>query len=50
LTRSTRALAIVHAADLPDALATDPQLVRVTGADAAGEWAALRREDAAVAA
>jgi DNA helicase IV len=50
LTRSTRALAIVHAADLPDALATDPHLVHVGGADAAGEWAALHREDAALAA
>jgi DNA helicase IV len=50
LTRSTRALAIVHAGELPDELAANPALVRLTAADAAAEWAALRRDDAALAA
>jgi DNA helicase IV len=50
LTRSTRALAIVHAAPLPPELDGNAALARL-GADAAdAEWAALRREDAAVAA
>jgi DNA helicase IV len=50
LTRSTRALAIVHAAPLPDELATTPALVELDGAEPDAGWAALRREDAAVAA
>ncbi|MEA2380667.1 MAG: hypothetical protein QOH72_638 [Solirubrobacteraceae bacterium] len=47
LTRSTRALAIVHAAELPAPLGDAADLVPVAGA---AEWAALRRADAAVAA
>ncbi|HEX2105742.1 MAG TPA: AAA family ATPase [Solirubrobacteraceae bacterium] len=50
LTRSTRALAIVHAAELPAELESNPALVRLTSGDPAVEWAALRREDAALAA
>jgi hypothetical protein len=38
LTRSTRALAIVHAAPLPSALAASPDLHAVAGA---GDWAAV---------
>jgi superfamily I DNA/RNA helicase len=47
LTRSTRALAIVHAAELPVPLADAADLVPVAGA---AEWAALHRESAALAA
>ena len=43
LSRSTRALAIVHADPLPDALATDPDLVTLSGADAPERWAAMLR-------
>jgi DNA helicase IV len=47
LTRSTRALAIVHAAELPAPLGDAADLVPVAGA---AEWAALHRESAALAA
>jgi DNA helicase IV len=50
LSRSTRALAVVHAAALPAELAADPALVTLGGADAPARWAALRREDGALAA
>jgi hypothetical protein len=50
LTRSTRALAIVHAAELPAPLGAADDLVSLAGADVAGEWAALHRDGAAVAA
>jgi hypothetical protein len=52
LTRSTRALAVVHAGELPGELESDAALLRLTGAgaDAAAEWAALRRDEAALAA
>src|SRR4051794_20912250 len=50
LTRSTRALAIVHAAPLPAELAATPALVELDGAEPDAEWAALRREDAPLAA
>jgi DNA helicase IV len=50
LTRSTRALAIVHAAGLPPELDASPALARLTGGDPAAEWAALRRDEAALAA
>ena len=43
LSRSTRALAIVHADPLPDALATDPDLIPLSGADAPDRWAATVR-------
>jgi DNA helicase IV len=43
LSRSTRALAIVHAEPLPDALATDPDLIALSGADAPDRWAATVR-------
>jgi AAA domain len=46
LTRSTRALAVVHAQELPGPLAEDPALVPVPAADAGAAWAALRRADA----
>jgi hypothetical protein len=49
LSRSTRALAIVHAAPLPDELAASPGLVPLDGARPDRDWAALRRVDAAVA-
>jgi DNA helicase IV len=39
LTRSTRALAIVHAGPLPDALAAAPELRHVGAAEALGGWA-----------
>jgi DNA helicase IV len=48
LTRSTRALAIVHAAELPAGLG--PDLATLSPAEAADAWSALRREDAALAA
>ena len=50
LTRSTRALAIVHAEPLPAELAQSAELVTLLGADPEREWAALRREDAPIAA
>jgi hypothetical protein len=50
LTRSTRALALVHAQPLPDELATTPALVELDGAEPDAAWAALRREDAPLAA
>jgi hypothetical protein len=40
----------VHAAALPAELAADPALVTLGGADAPARWAALRREDGALAA
>jgi hypothetical protein len=45
LSRSTRALAIVHAEPLPAQLATAPGLATLGGPDVAGRWADLRRED-----
>jgi hypothetical protein len=50
LSRSTRALAVVHADPLPPELAGDPSLVTLAGPDVEGRWAALRRGDAALAA
>jgi DNA helicase IV len=50
LSRSTRALAIVHADPLPEELATDPGLVPLDGPDLGARWAALRREPDSVAA
>jgi DNA helicase IV len=50
LTRSTRALAIVHATPLPAELAATPTLVELDGAEPDAEWAALRRQDAPLAA
>jgi DNA helicase IV len=50
LTRSTRALAIVHAGALPAELEANPALARLAGADPAAEWAARRRDESAVAA
>jgi DNA helicase IV len=50
LTRSTRALALVHVAPLPGELAASPGLVELDGAEPDTAWAALRREDAPVAA
>jgi len=50
LSRSTRALAIVHADPLPEELATDPGLVVIGGTDVEDRWAALRREEDSVAA
>jgi DNA helicase IV len=50
LTRSTRAFAIVHADALPGPLAADPALVALDAAGAPGAWAALRRDDASLAA
>jgi superfamily I DNA/RNA helicase len=50
LTRSTRALAIVHSEPLPAELGQSPALVALLGADPEREWAALRREDARIAA
>jgi hypothetical protein len=50
LTRSTRALAIVHAGALPAELEANPALARLSGGDPAAEWAALRRDETAVAA
>jgi hypothetical protein len=49
LTRSTRALAIVHAGALPAELEANPALARLAG-DPAAEWAALRRDESAAAA
>src|SRR4051812_14512739 len=43
LTRPTRALAIVHVADLPEQLESSPTLVRLAAADPDGSWANLRR-------
>ena len=50
LSRSTRALAIVHADPLPEELATDPGLVAIGGPGVEDRWAALRREEDSVAA
>jgi hypothetical protein len=50
LSRSTRALAIVHADPLPEELATDPGLVALGGPGVEDRWAALRREEDSVAA
>jgi hypothetical protein len=50
LSRSTRALAIVHADALPPELTADDALVRLSGADVERRWAALRREDDPLAA
>ena len=50
LSRSTRALAIVHADPLPEELATDPGLVAIGGPGVEERWAALRREEDSVAA
>jgi hypothetical protein len=50
LSRSTRALAVVHADPLPAELAGDPALVTLTGSDVAERWAGLRREEGAFAA
>ena len=47
LTRSTRALAVVHAEPLPAAIASAPDLRRVDVAGAAEAWAAGRRRPAA---
>ena len=46
LTRSTRALAIVHAGDLPEGLAGAPELRHARAAAAPEAWAAGRRETA----
>ena len=46
LTRSTRALAIVHSDDLPARLATSPLLHHVSATNPADEWAALGRPSA----
>jgi hypothetical protein len=45
LTRSTRALAVVHAEPLPDALAAADDLIAVPEAGAADAWAAGRRPE-----
>ena len=45
LSRSTRALAIVHADPLPEELATDPGLVAIGGPGVEERWAAMRREE-----
>jgi hypothetical protein len=45
LSRSTRALAIVHAQPLPPELAADEDLVSLSGPGVDGQWAALRRSD-----
>jgi hypothetical protein len=50
LTRSTRALAIVHVRALPPELEANAVLVRLPGGDPAAEWAGLRRSEAALAA
>jgi DNA helicase IV len=50
LSRSTRALAIVHAEPLPSELAADEALVTLGGPDVEARWAALRRQDRAPAA
>jgi DNA helicase IV len=44
LTRSTRALAIVHSEPLPAGLAASPLLVHLRGREPEAEWAGLRRE------
>jgi DNA helicase IV len=46
LTRSTRALAIVHADTLPPALASSPLLTHLGGGDPEAEWARLERDRA----
>jgi DNA helicase IV len=46
LTRSTRALAIVHTDDLPDVLSQAGGLKAVDGTEPETQWASLRREDA----
>lgn len=46
LTRSTRALAIVHGADLPAGLAASPLLHHLSATNPANDWAALGRRDA----
>jgi superfamily I DNA/RNA helicase len=43
LTRSTRALAVVHAAALPGGLSASPLLARLQGPEPDAQWAALRR-------
>jgi hypothetical protein len=48
LTRSTRALAIVHIDDLPDVLSQAGGLQAVGGTEPETQWASLRREDAPV--
>jgi len=40
----------VHAEPLPSELATDEALVTLSGPDVEDRWAALRREDGALAA
>jgi DNA helicase IV len=50
LSRSTRALAVVYAAPLPSELTADEALVTLRGRDIEDRWAALRREDGALAA
>ncbi len=50
LTRSTRALAIVHADALPPELDGSSALVRLASDDPAAQWAALRRQETAPAA
>jgi hypothetical protein len=44
LTRSTRALAVVHAEPLPEQLDAAPDLIAVPEAGAAAAWAAYRSE------
>ena len=46
LTRSTRALAIVHADPLPAGLEANPGLTRLTSDDPAAEWRAQRQDGA----
>jgi DNA helicase IV len=49
LTRSTRALAIIHRDRLPDLLSRIEGVHRLDGTEPDAEWAALRREEAPVA-
>jgi hypothetical protein len=48
LTRSTRALAIVHSDGLPDILSRADCLRRLDGTEPENQWASLRRENASV--
>jgi DNA helicase IV len=48
LTRSTRALAIVHDSELPDVLSEADGLRRLDGVEPDTQWASLRREEASV--
>ena len=49
LTRSTRALAIVHSDRLPDVLSRIEGLRSLDGTEPEAEWAAVRREEAPIA-